>query len=644
MPAEPAITLRLDGREIAVAPGTTVAAALWNHGTFHFRTSPSGEPRGPLCGMGICFECRVTIDGHPHRRACLVPCAPGMAVETAAPPAQPPARPGSDSPASTAAGPGAAVDGARRGTAGLQAGTAVVEWTADVAVVGAGPAGIAAACAAAEAGARVVLLDAGVRPGGQVWRSAVGRQPAEAAAAARWRRRLAASGATVLHETTVVDAAPGRLHAERAGQALRIAAGRLVIATGARELWLPFPGWTLPNVVGVGGVQALLKGGADLRGRRVVVAGSGPLLLPVAASLARAGARLVAVAEQAPAAVVAHFAARLVGTPRRLLQAAIYRAAFAGTRYRTGVWVAAAHPAPPAPPALPAAAHPTPPALPAARSGSSAPRGPCDPASPAASAAPPPAGELHEVTLTDGRRRWRERCDLLACAHGLVPNLGLARLLGCAIDEPTAGSVHADDRAAACATDSAPEGGGGGGDTGGWRGVRVDASQRTSVEGVYCAGEAAGIGGLELALASGEIAGLAAAGAAVAARRARALGRRREREVRAAARLARAFAPRPELLRLGAADTVVCRCEDVRLGGLDPSWSARQGKLYTRAGMGACQGRVCGAALAALHGWRAADSVRAPLEPVTLAVLAGLGAIEGAAAPASPASGPSSGD
>jgi sarcosine oxidase subunit alpha len=71
-----------DGRRVRVAAGTTVAAALLNLGAGAFRTSVRGEPRAPLCGMGICHECRATIDGVPHRRACLVPVADGMRVST----------------------------------------------------------------------------------------------------------------------------------------------------------------------------------------------------------------------------------------------------------------------------------------------------------------------------------------------------------------------------------------------------------------------------------------------------------------------------------------------------------------------------------------------------------------------------------
>ena len=661
-----AIQVRLDGRQVSVAPGTSVAAALWNAGISGFRASVRGEPRGPVCGMGICFECRVTIDGVAHRRSCLVTCAPGMVVETAAAAA-----------ASSAAGEAADIAGTEAGAARIAADGAedtgrwsqhggasatrpeaagCASWPpgagrgaptpaastmradaslpssagstmrADVAVVGGGPAGLAAACRAAEAGASVLLLDEAAAPGGQVWRRAVAAVGAARAAewegagdvetaavfqapdrpARSWLARLAASGARCLFGATVIDALPGpTLLVDHAGRALRVEARRLVIATGARERFLPFPGWTLPNAVGVGGVQALLKSGASLSGKRVVVAGSGPLLLPVAAALARAGAHLALVAEQAPAAAVARFGAGLWRRPRLLAQAARYRAACWRAPYRSGVWVSEAS---------------------AAGSGLA----------------------VREATLTDGVRSWRERCDLLACAYGLLPNLELPRLLGCAVDK-------------------------GGGRRGGQ--VRVDALQQTSLPGVYCAGEPTGVGGLELALLTGQIAGLAAAGAigqagaiggpeatdalgatatigaagtadaaragagtgairpaaggADQARDLRALQRRRDRGRRHVAALERAFQPRPELLRLAAPETVACRCEDVPLGRLDPSWTPRQAKLYTRAGMGACQGRVCRPALELLLGWTEADTVRAPLAPVALATLAELDAETG---------------
>src|SRR5690606_30091713 len=160
---------------------------------------------------------------------------------------------------------------------------------AEIAVVGAGPAGIAAASRAAEAGRDVVVLDAAPRPGGQIWRH---RRREELPARARaWLERFDRSGARLIAGAQVVDAwtaadawaaagsrgaAPEgfRLVAEVDGERLEVAADRVILATGARELFLPFPGWTLPNVFGVGGAQALVKAGASFAGKRVVVAGS----------------------------------------------------------------------------------------------------------------------------------------------------------------------------------------------------------------------------------------------------------------------------------------------------------------------------------------------------------------------------------
>ena len=171
---------------------------------------------------------------------------------------------------------------------------------AEVAVVGAGPAGIASATRAAEAGADVLVIDDGPGPGGQIWKTPARGKAAPGAT--RWLERLRRAGARLLPRAQIVLAGSGRLYAEdvaSGGRTIEIRAAKIIVATGARERFLPFPGWTLPNVIGVGAAQALVKSGATLRGRRVVVAGSGPLLLAAAASLAAGGAAVVAVAEQA---------------------------------------------------------------------------------------------------------------------------------------------------------------------------------------------------------------------------------------------------------------------------------------------------------------------------------------------------------
>ena len=412
---------------------------------------------------------------------------------------------------------------------------------ADVAVVGAGPAGIAAATVAAESGKRVFLLDEGPRPGGQIWRHRATTPPPRART---WLSRLERSGAVRIAGASVFAIDPGfALHVERNGAPAVYRARSVVLATGAREIFLPFPGWTLPNVFGIGGAQALLKSGTSFSGRRVVVAGSGPLLLPVAASLAKSRARVALVAEQASRSSALRFAAGLWRSPRILADAFGYRRRFLGTPYRFGTWVVAA-------------------------------RG---------------DGGVEEVELTDGRRRWSVACDVLCTGYGLVPAPELARLAGCR----TRGDA-----------------------------VEVDDAQATSVPGVFCAGEPTGIGGVGKALVEGRIAGLVAAGRRKEADRLVSARRRLDRYGR---RIAAAFALRPELRALAAPDTIVCRCEDVPFSAFARDWSAREAKLATRAGMGPCQGRVCGPALRYLFAWES-DSVRVPISPVSVETLATIGA------------------
>lgn len=429
---------------------------------------------------------------------------------------------------------------------------------ADVLVIGAGPAGIAAAVRVAESPKRrrVIVVDEGLGPGGQIWRPGI--HALHGALAHRWIDRLAHCGAVVQASTSVVDVRRSvggqfTIVAESSRGAIEVGAETIVLATGARERFLPFPGWTHPNVMGVGGAQALLKNGASFRDKRIVIAGSGPLLLPVAAAMARSGAKVALVAEQAPTARVARFAAGLWRSPSKLLQAAMYRGAFRGTPYATNTWVTAAHAA--------ADAH---------RERAS-------------------RIVVSSVELTNGRSTRTVDCDVLCVAFGLVPNTEVAQALGCRVTRQ-----------------------------GNERSVVVDDVQATTVPGAFCAGEPTGIGGVDLALVEGEIAGTAAAGAPPSPR----LLARRNRLRRDARSLARAFELRQELFTVATPETVVCRCEDVQLGALDPAWTARQAKLYTRAGMGPCQGRICGAALECVMGpaW-SPDSIRPPIQPASLRTL-----------------------
>jgi hypothetical protein len=149
-------------------------------------------------------------------------------------------------------------------------------------------------------------------------------------------------------------------------------------------------------------------------------------------------------------------------------------------------------------------------------------------------------------------------------------------------------------------------------------GIIVDDRQRTSIPGIYAAGECTGVAGIGKALDEGRVAGEVAAGGSTS------LGvRMRLRRARHWGHvLDRSFALRPQVLDLATPETIVCRCEDVRLAAIDPTWSPRQAKLYTRAGMGPCQGRVCGTAMQHLFGWPE-DNVRPPLQPATISSLLG---------------------
>ncbi len=409
-----------------------------------------------------------------------------------------------------------------------------------VLIVGAGPAGIAAACAASKA-ASVGVVDDNPAGGGQIWRGGV--PPRGDRLAAKWLRRFSQAKVVRIYGTQIVaQPEPGVLLAERDGRPLELRYEKLILATGARERFIPFPGWTLPNVFGAGGLQALVKSGMPVSGKRVLVAGSGPLLLSVAAFLQEHGAQVPLVAEQAPWHRIAGFGLQLARLGlRKLLQGAAYRWALRGTRYSIGCWPTAVH----------------------------------------------GKAKVEAVTFQRGKRSWTEPCDILACGFGLVPNLELPLLLGC--------EVHNNA-------------------------VVVDTWQESSLPGVYCAGELTGIGGAELALAEGEIAGYDAIGDKRFLFYGHALPGRYYGKCFAKA-LERAFTLRPELRDLPDDDTLICRCEDVTRKQLAGFTSWRAAKLQTRCGMGPCQGRVCGPAAELLFGWKH-ESVRPPVFPASVETLA----------------------
>jgi len=264
----------------------------------------------------------------------------------------------------------------------------------DVVVIGAGPAGLAAASRAAESRAKTALVDENPQPGGQIWRASAGRVPV---AAQPWVVTAAQSGVEWIPSARVF-AAPeaGMLDLEDGEGEFRVAYRSLIVATGARERLLPFPGWTLPNVLGAGGLQALVKSGLPVAGKKVVVAGTGPLLLAVAKYLCEARADVRLIAEQAPRRALVRFTGALCFHPEKAIEAVQFAWSLFGVRYLSNSW-------------------------PVAAAGD---------------------GKLESVTLRRGGRLWNEPCDYLACGFGLVPNTELAALLGC---RRNASGVEVDD-------------------------------------------------------------------------------------------------------------------------------------------------------------------------------------------------------
>ena len=253
----------------------------------------------------------------------------------------------------------------------------------DVLIIGAGPAGLAAAVAAAPSGASITVVDDNPAPGGQIWRDGPSvslPQPAKQLRAALAQH----TNITMLSGTRVVATLPHQhLLLEDPHTGWRQGYEKLILCIGARERLLPFPGWTLPGVTGAGGLQALIKGGMPVRGERIVIAGSGPLLLAVAASAHAAGAQVLRVAEQASLRSVLGFGTGLLRWPAKVMQAA----ALATPNYRTSSHVVAVQ----------------------------------------------GEGHVESVQLRQGGKTFTLACDRVACGYGLIPNTQLGQALGCAL-------------------------------------------------------------------------------------------------------------------------------------------------------------------------------------------------------------------
>lgn len=458
----------------------------------------------------------------------------------------------------------------------------------DVLVIGAGPAGARAALRAKACGLDVLLVDENHDAGGQVWRpippgfvrAPGSAQSADARDGDALRAELRGAGVRCLFGHKLWNVGTG-LRADLIGPEGSVSwqPRALIVATGTTERVVPFPGWTLPGVIGLAAATILLKSQNMLPGRRTLVAGAGPLLLAVANGILEAGGEVVAVLDLAARGEWLRTLPSLAGRPDLLRQGlrwqARLRAAGVPVLHRHGIR-----------------------SIEAVGPGFAI-------RSEGVDAGGKPLAGVNAPAFA---------ADAVTVGHGLVPGTDVTRLL------------RARHRYAAL--------------QGGWI-ADADADGRTSVAGLYVAGDGAGIAGAAAAGAHGELVALACAhdlGRVDAAADARERDRLRS-QWRRCARFGRAMAGLMAL-RDGAVagiapDTVVCRCEDVTRAEIDAA--ARDGardvnqlKAWTRCGMGPCQGRSCGdvaGALLARHvGSREAAGCftgRAPLRPVSLAELAG---------------------
>jgi len=555
------ISITYCGQQLSAKEGESIAAAMVAGGHYSFRTTERGEKRGLFCGMGVCGECAVTVDGQTVQLACMTKVRAGMQVSLAPSPRPLPQV--------------------------LLGGVPEEEIKADLLVVGAGPGGLSAALAAARHGVDVLVTDDRPALGGQYFKQPAGHPRIDPAALDRQylkgRELLEAvsqAGIRFLQGTRIWGArSPQELYGSSTQRRYVLRPRTLVLATGAFERVVPFPGWTLPGVMTTGAGQTLLRSYLVAPGRRVLIAGNGPLNIQLGAELVDAGVTVVAVAELAKLFRATGGLSALsmaVTEPRYLLEGVGYLRTLAAHR------------------------------VPVLSQATVTKIDPRDGGLVASVTQIAPSGRAIPGT----ERRFE--VDAVCIGFGFTPASELARSLGCRyrLDELSGTLV-----------------------------VEHDRFGRSSLEGVWILGDSGRIRGAHVAQAAGGLAGLDVARSLSRTGwrdtiretlKGEARRRAAERFQRGLWRLYRA----PRITdQLSLDETVVCRCEEVALGQLSvPPWLAAAGsiKRATRAGMGRCQGRYCSPLLVELAARSSGEAVtprsgllsQSPILPTSVGVLA----------------------
>lgn len=560
------VSIVYDGQVLSAVSGETVAAALTAHGIVQYRHTRRGERRGLYCGMGACFDCLVTINGKANQRACLTAVAAGQQIRSRMPE-------GSDADPLVPLWPPPQHD-------------EPLQRTVDLLVIGAGPAGLSAALAAARRGAEVVVLDERPHPGGQYFKplapshhstTPLDRQFAEGLALVQAVRD---AGVVIMQEATVWGAhAADEVLAVVKGSEIVFRPRRLVIASGAYERPVPFRGWTLPGVMTSGAAQTLARAYRVAPGRRVLIAGNGPLNLQLACELVDSGVQVIAVLESASRASLRQWRklwSALNNAPDLIARGLGYLRKLRRSRvpvlWNHGVVSA---------------------------SGVERLERVCY--APLGASGVPDHAEAVEVAA-----------DALCLGYGFIPSTEIARALGC-------GHRLVSRHVGYLATEIAGDG-------------------ATSLPGVFAVGDGTDLGGHGVALARGTLAGISVAqelqlgtGDPLEQRRAlRALQRAEDFQV-ALWSLYRAPSVQLDLVP---DEVTLCRCEDITFGQVRAEIEAGHDTLArlkrsTRLGMGRCQGRYCAGPAALLleqstgapptmYGW----APRVPVKPTPAASMA----------------------